>query len=301
MQVNDFYYGAHMSIKNGIISAIDEILEYNGNMIQIFISNPMSTKSESKINNSQCDQIRQKLLDTNSRLVIHLPYVINLSKPIIRLEDSWWIKMICDQLIISNKMNSIGCVVHVGKHLDLTIQEGIDNMYNALIFIINFINSNKLNTYLILETAAGQGTELITTKNNSIEDLSNFYNKFTLEQKKHLRICIDTCHIFAAGFDITNSNRVKTFFDDFHRLIGIKYIALIHLNDSKSNCGSCVDRHENLGYGKIGIEGLRNFIRYGAYYKIPIILETPSAFEKELQLINIVKNGVNKWSRKLIK
>jgi len=292
------YYGAHMSIKNGISSAIDEIIEYEGNMIQIFISNPMSTKSSLKYTDEQCIQIRQKLADTNTSLVIHLPYVINLSKPTLKLDESWWIKMMCEQLIISDKMGSIGCVVHVGKHLEQTIVEGIDNMYNALKFIINFIIDNSLNTYIILETAAGQGTELITTKNNSLEEFSDFYNKFTTNEKKHIRICVDTCHIFAAGFDITNSNRVKRFFDDFNKLIGIEYLSLIHLNDSKTGCGSCVDRHENLGMGKIGIEGIRNFIRYGAYYKIPIILETPDAFVKEIQLIKTVNNGVDRWSNK---
>lgn len=293
--MDKFYYGAHMSIKNGIVSAIDEINEYGGNMIQIFISNPMSTKVETKFTDDKCKKIKQKLIDTNSQLVIHLPYVINLSKPILSLVDSWWIKMICNQLIISDKMGSIGCVVHVGKHLKLTIGEGIDNMYNAFVFIIDFIIKHGLNTYIILETAAGQGTELITTKNNSLEEFSSFYNRFTTVQKEHIRICVDTCHIFAAGFDITNSNRVKTFFDDFNKLIGIKYLTLIHLNDSKSGCGSCVDRHENLGFGKIGIEGLRNFIRYGSFYKIPIILETPDGFEKEIQLIKTVEKGVDRW------
>ena len=293
-----FYYGAHLSIKNSIISAIDEIIEYEGNMIQIFISNPMSTKSNLKFTDSQCQLIKDKLTNTNCLLVIHLPYVINLSKPIINLENAWWIKMICEQLLISNKIGSLGCVVHVGKHLDLTISEGIDNMYKSLEYVINYIIENNLDTFIILETAAGQGTELISTKNNSLEDLAIFYNRFSSIQKKHLRLCVDTCHIFAAGFDITNSNRVKRFFEDFNKLIGIEYLALIHLNDSKSSCGSCVDRHENLGMGKIGIEGLRNFIRYGAYYKIPIILETPNAFIKEIQLIKTVKERVDKWIQK---
>lgn len=296
--MNEFYYGAHMSIKNGISSAIDKIIEYQGNIIQIFISNPMSIKYNLKYTDSDCKKIKQKLLDTNSKLVIHLPYVINLSKPISNLEDAWWIKMICTQLEISSKMGSIGCVVHVGKYLDLTELEGIENMYNALMFIITYIIKNNLNTFIILETAAGQGTELITTKNNSLEEFSAFYNKFSDLEKKHLRICVDTCHIFAAGFDISTNDKVKIFFDDFHRLIGIKYLSLIHLNDSKSNCGSCVDRHENLGIGKIGLEGLRNFIRYASYYKIPIILETPGDFEKEIELIITVKKGVNKWIKK---
>lgn len=299
--MNDFYYGAHVSIKNGIISAIDEIIEYQGNMIQIFISNPVSVKNNLKYTDIDCKKIKQKLLDTNCKLVIHLPYVINLSKPISNLENAWWIKMICDQLLISHKMGSLGCVVHVGKYLDLTETEGIENMYNALMYIITYIIKHKLDTYIILETAAGQGTELITTKNNSLEEFSTFYNKFTEIEKKHLRICVDTCHIFSAGFDISTSDKVKIFFDDFHKLIGIKYLSLIHLNDSKSSCGSCIDRHENLGVGKIGIEGLRNFIRYASYYNIPIILETPGDFEKEIELIHTVKMGVAKWVKKTIK
>ena len=296
--MENFYYGAHMSIKNGIISAIDEIIEYEGNFIQVFLSNPIGVKSNIKLTDNECLKIRSKLVDSDCLIVIHLPYVINLSKPRLNLIDTWWIKMICHQLLISHKIGSIGCVVHVGKHLDLTIEEGIENMYDSLVYIINYIIVNKLDTFIILETAAGQGTELITTKNNSLEDLATFYNKFTHLQKKHLKLCVDTCHIYAAGFDITNQDLVKRFFDDFNILIGIKHIALIHLNDSKACCGSCVDRHENIGYGKIGIEGLRNFIRYGAFYKIPIILETPTQFIKEIQLIKTVKKGVNKWAKK---
>ena len=296
--MNNFYYGAHISIKNGIISAINEIIDYGGNMIQIFISNPMSVKYNFKYSETDYITIKQKLKDTNSKLVIHLPYVINLSKPTKKIEESWWIKMICDQLEVSHKMGSIGCVVHVGKYLDLTELEGLENMFNALKYVISYIRENKLDTCIILETAAGQGTELITTKNNSLKEFSDFYNRFSDNEKNHIKICVDTCHIFAAGFDITNNNKVKTFFDEFHKLIGIKYLGLIHLNDSKTNCGSCVDRHENLGIGKIGIEGLRNFIRYASYYKIPIILETPGDYEKEIKLITTVKNKVQKWINK---
>jgi deoxyribonuclease-4 len=284
-----FYYGAHLSIKKGIIKTIDQAINLNCNLLQIFLSNPMSTKQKLNYTDDECLIIKDKLNFSNTKLVIHLPYVINLSKPITDLKTAWWIKMICEQLFISDKMNSIGCVVHVGKYLDQTISEGLDNMYNALVFIIDFIIDNNLSTYIILETAAGQGTELISTKNNSLEDFANFYNKFTDEQKNHIKICVDTCHIFAAGFDITNKNKVKTFFDQFERLIQIKNLALIHLNDSKKDCGSCVDRHENLCIGKIGKEGIKNFIKYGVYYKIPIILETPEILESDINLIKEIE------------
>lgn len=301
MQYDKPYYGGHMSIKNGIPTAIKEINELGGNMIQIFLSNPISTKfsiDKLKWNEKKCQEIVSTLKLVDSKIVIHLPYVINLAKPLPIPSDMnkcWWINMICDQLLISDLINSIGCVVHVGKHLDLTVSEGIDNMYAGLKYVIEFIKDHGLNSKIILETAAGQGSELLKTHNNSLDDLANFYNHFSDEDKMIIKICVDTCHIFAAGYDIRQKLQVKTFFDEFNNLIGIQHIALIHLNDSKSDCGSCVDRHENLGIGKIGLQGLRHFIRYAVYYKIPTILETPSNYDSELKLINKVIKGVNNW------
>ena len=291
-----FYYGAHLSIKNGIVSAIEQINEMNGNMIQIFVSNPMSVKmSENKFNDKEYNSIKNKLKETDSKIVIHLPYVINLAKPLNPdIKTSWWIKMILSQLTISESMNSLGCVVHVGKHLDLTPTEGLNNMYDAFIYIIDYMREQSMTTKIILETAAGQGSELITTKNNSLEDFANFYNRFTDEEKHYLKICVDTCHIFAAGYDIQKREQVEQFFREFDKLIGIDNMILIHLNDSKCGCGSCIDRHENLGEGKIGLKGLKHFIRYGLYYKIPIILETPDAYEKELEIINKIKEDISK-------
>jgi deoxyribonuclease-4 len=305
MQYDKPYYGAHMSIKKGSPSAIKEINELGGNLIQVFVSNPMSTKftiNQTTWNEKNCNLIKSTLELTDSKIVIHLPYVINLAKPLLipsKMNDCWWINMICNQLLISDLIGSIGCVVHVGKHLELTVSDATDNMFEGLKYVIDFIKKNKLKSYIILETAAGQGSELLTTKNSSLEEFANFYNRFCSEYKPYIKICVDTCHIFAAGYDIRQKSQVKTFFDEFNTLIGIENIALIHLNDSKKECGSCVDRHENLGQGKIGIEGLRHFIRYAIYYHIPTILETPSNYESELELINDVKKGVKRWSENI--
>ena len=290
------YYGGHLSIKNGIVSAIEQINEMNGNMIQIFVSNPMSIKmSENKFTDKEYNLIKNKLKETDSKIVIHLPYVINLAKPLNPdIKSSWWIKMILSQLTISESMNSLGCVVHVGKHLELTPTEGLNNMYDAFVYIIEYMKNHSMETKIILETAAGQGTELITTKNNSLDEFAEFYNKFTDEQKHYLKICVDTCHIFAAGYNISDIKQVRNFFRDFDKLIGLDNMVLIHLNDSKCGCGSCVDRHENLGEGKIGLKGLKHFIRYGIYYKIPIILETPDEYERELEIINKIREKINK-------
>lgn len=291
------YFGAHMSIQNGVISAIDDIINLHGSMVQIFISNPMSTKTKinkKKFNEKDNELIRVKLNDTNTKLVIHLPYVINLAKNIpIDLSTCWWINMINDHLLVSESINSIGCIVHVGKYLNLTRAEGSENMFNALSHVINFMDSKHMNTHIILETSSGQGSELLATVDNSFDELATFYNKFNENQKKYIRICIDTCHIFTAGYDIRSIEQVKQFFEKFDSTIGLKYVDVVHLNDSKSTYASHLDRHENIGSGQIGITGLTHIIKYCLYSQIPMILETPSNYDGELNLINNIMT--NEW------
>lgn len=297
LKLNNTYYGGHISIKYGILNALDEIIELGGNMIQIFISNPMSIRDvnyNDKFTSKYISDIINKLKNTNTKIVIHLPYVINLAKPLSN-KYNWWIDMICKQLEISEKIKSIGCVVHVGKYKELTESEGLDNMYKALKIIINFLKINKMKTHIILETAAGQGTELIPTKNNDISDFANFYNRFDTKEKKHLKICIDTCHIFSAGYNLNTKESVKKFFNIFNKLIGIKHIDLIHLNDSKIKCGGCVDRHANLGEGYINLEAIKHFIKYALFYNIPLILETPGEYKYELKLIKNIEKKINNW------
>jgi len=278
------YYGTHLSIKTNLLSLIDYIKKIDGNMIQIFISNPISTKSKpnQKII-EDAELIKQKSIDMDVKIVIHLPYTLNIGKQYNK--NTWWIKTIIDHLNISEKIGSIGCVIHVGKHLNLSKYDGTNNMYKSLKYIIYYLKKNNMKTHIILETAAGQGTELLSEIKKFIE----FYKLFTDEDKEYLRLCIDTCHIFAAGEDISTKKNVKNFFKYLHNSIGMKYIDLIHLNDSKKECGSCVDRHENIGEGCIGKEGLTEFIRCAFLYRIPIILETPDNFINEIKIFNSIK------------
>ena len=280
-----FYYGVHVSIKNNLLDTIDYIKSIDGNMIQIFISNPMSIHSKSNIKIIEnAYLIKKKLIENDVRLVIHLPYTINIGKQFNKKE--WWINTIIDQLNIGEKLGSIGCVIHVGKSLTLYENDSLDNMYKSIKYIIKYLKDNKMDTHIILETAAGQGTELIYKLNDFFE----FYNRFSEDDKYYFRLCIDTCHIFAAGHDIRKKIQVKQVFKNIEKFVGLKYIDLIHLNDSKKDCGSCVDRHQNIGEGLIGKKGLKEFIRYSLLYRIPIILETPSNYINEIKLIDSIKN-----------
>lgn len=281
-----YYFGAHMSIKNSIISSIRDINKLGGNFLQIFISNPRGKSSPKKSIMDDSEKIKSELQNLDTKIVIHLPYIINIGKQFNK--NNWWIKMIIEQLYVSEQINSLGCVIHTGKYTKNTIDDGLNNMYKSLIHVIEYLKKNNMRTKIILETSTGQGTELLS----NLDEFADFYNKFTDDEKNYLKICIDTCHIFVAGYDIRTKNNVKIFFKYFEKIIGIKNVILVHLNDSKKKCGSCVDRHENIGNGFIGNAGLKEFIRLSFFYHLPIILETPDSnnFINEIQLINDIKN-----------
>ena len=260
------YYGAHSSIAKGIVKALETIKNAGGNIAQIFISNPQGrgTKARSK---QEIESIVKYQNDNDIKLVIHSPYVLNFAKPF--SQTNWWLKQMINELKIGASMNSLGSVVHFGKHLKLTRKEGLINMKKSFEYIIDNTPSNS---FIILETAAGQGTEL----GYDLEEFAALYNSFSDKYKSRIKICIDTCHVFVAGYDLSSKTMVKAFFTKFNKLIGVKHVVLLHLNDSKPELGKRVDRHENIGKGKIGLTGLTEVIKYAKKKGIPMILETPA-------------------------
>lgn len=287
-KMDKYYYGAHFSISKGLYKAIDNALEYDCNMLQVFVSNPMGRSNDTKIDYylKESDKIQEYLEEKDMKIVIHAPYILNLAKiPEFGKNESWWLKALWKELLISHYISSLGVVFHVGKYLDLTILDGKMNMYKSIKYLINKMKEDKLKTYLILETSAGQGTELFATRDDDISEFVKFYNMFTKQEKKYLKICVDTCHIFTAGYDIRTKKQVNNFFNTFNTLIGIEHLVLIHLNDSKSELSQNVDRHENLGQGKIGLNGLKQVIKIAKQFNIPTILETPDSSQDEINLI----------------
>ena len=161
--------------------------------------------------------------------------------------------------------------------------------YKLLFLYQNFnyvLNNTPKNTKILLETPCGQGTEL----GGRLEEFRIIYNKFSEEQKQRLRICVDTCHVFAAGYDLSEPTKVKQFIKTFDTLIGWKYVDLIHLNDSRTVLNSKLDRHELLDEGHIKLKGLTCMIKFAYKANIPLILETPGGYPIE---INIIKKIIN--------
>ena len=269
------YIGCHISTagKNGIIKAIETAINYNSTALQIFVSNRIG-KGTKKISIDEQDKIKQ-LLGNSIKMIIHSPYTLNFA--IEFNEDYWGFKLIMKELEIAHNINSIGCVIHMGKYLKMDIKDANKNFIKAIKYIVKLIKKAKLNSKLILETPAGQGTEMYT----SVNEFTDLYNTLTKIEKKYVGICIDTCHIYSAGYDISE------YFDIIKKKVGYSCISVIHLNDSKKEKGSCVDRHENIGKGTINIKDIIYSCKIGLENNIPIILETPDINKHKEEIHNL--------------
>lgn len=283
-----FYYGCHMPVAHNIEHAIIGVNKMGGNCLQVFVSSPMSGRVSEKSYKYYIDNgsyIQSILRKHNTKMFIHSPYTFNFANPIVE-PNNWnscyWVTSYIKELEIAHSIGAVGCVIHVGKSLKNNIVDATNNMYNSLSFVIDHIKQHKLDSVVILETGAGQGTEMFLTSNNSIDNFANFYNMFSREQKKYIKICVDTCHIFSAGYDISKPKKCIQFFNEFESKIGFEYLVLIHLNDSVKECNAHVDRHANLGNGSIGLQGIGTFILMAYMMNIPLILETPEPDPKQI-------------------
>lgn len=276
------YIGAHISQDKTIIDTMNNIKKAGGNALQIFVSNPRSTtlNNPEKYFNISKD-VKKYIKDNDFKLVIHSPYVINIAnefknnKRTILIEDCYWVKLLIHELNIANSLGAEGVVLHVGKSVKLSYSQGLENMKKCLDYIVSIMIAKKINTKIIIETPAGQGTELLTNLN----DFVIFFNSFSEEQKKYLGICLDTAHTWALGYDLDEAYNIL-----FKNTAN--YINIIHLNNSLINKGERKDRHAVMLNGKIHNNYINNFILKLKKHNTIIILETPSvSYDKEIKHI----------------
>ena len=243
--------------------------------MQIFVSNPYG-----KINPNLLakyaeigPEIKQYCKENDMKIVIHSPYTLNFGIDCEHKPQK--LELIFNELQVAHMIGAIGCVIHVGKHLETSVTESKNWMKYYIDQMIDYIKINKLKSKIILETSAGQGTELFPSLDNSMQELIEFYNQFSKTSKKYFKLCIDTCHIFVAGYDIRKKAQVKRLFQQLLEEEILENVAVIHFNDSKKPLGSRVDRHEAIGYGSIGPNGLSEILKLAKKYSIPCVLETP--------------------------
>jgi Mimiviridae putative endonuclease 4 len=284
---NIHYFGHHVSIEGGILKQIQNAFNHSvtPNAFQIFIQSPRFIQEKSP-SATICKECNDYLNKKNIYLVIHAPYTLNMAK--YATPNQKVFNCAIANLKGAHDIGASGAIFHVGKSLDQDINDALDNMENFVHQTIKKIKQEKMNSYFILETGAGQGSEMCC----DIEQLGKFFNRFSDDEKKHFKFCVDTCHVFAAGYNLKTKKDVDKFLILWEKQIGWKYVELIHLNDSKKDCCCKVDRHENLKEGYIwkNSDGLNHFVSKMKEKNIPLILETPDLDGSSLtNQLNIIK------------
>lgn len=285
-----FYIGAHISREKTLLNTMMVITESGGNALQIFVGNPRSMNVDI-VNLANYTSIAEKIQEYSKandfKLVIHAPYTINLAtqfkngKRTTDIGDCKWIKCLLNQLEIANTINAVGVVVHVGKHTVQTYQEGLQNMFQAIKYVVDKMAKLQYTCKLIIETPAGQGTELL----KRLEDFLAFYNSFSKEERRYLGICLDTAHVWSAGYELSEAY-------DLLFKKNAKDVAVIHYNNSEREKSAMVDRHAPILSGEIAKEDMEAFLVLlkRLDHKPIIILETPSEVKKELYWIDAILN-----------
>lgn len=260
----DLIIGSHVSYKSGkqLLGSVVEALSYGANTFMFYTGAPQNT-NRSTIDDNLTKEAYQ-LMEENGinpkNVIVHAPYIINLAND--GASYDFAIKFLKEEIKRVDKLGMKYLVLHPGSHVGLGIEKGLDNIINGL----NFVLSEDNNVIICLETMAGKGSELGT----SFEQIKKIIDGVKLSDK--LMVCLDTCHINDAGYDLNNFDAVL---DEFDRIIGLNNLACLHINDSKNERGSHKDRHENIGVGTIGFDNLINVIYNKRLDGIPKILETP--------------------------
>jgi deoxyribonuclease-4 len=278
-----YYIGAHINREKTLLQTMKVITESGGNALQIFASNP---RSASLVNISNYTSISEKVYEyckeNNFKLVIHSPYTINLAKEFkngkktIAIQDCYWVKLMIHELEIASILNSVGVVVHVGKHTTQSYEEGLQNMQLVLQYTIQHLIQHNISSKIMLETPAGQGTELL----KDLREFLQFYNSFSKEEKKYLGICLDTAHVWSAGYDLKEAFEIL-----FTK--NAKDVLVIHYNNSERKKSSMVDKHSPILKGEIPNDQMASFLELirQLKHKPLIILETPDNIHKEIEWI----------------
>ncbi|KPU27104.1 endonuclease IV [Caloranaerobacter sp. TR13] len=260
------FLGCHLTISKGYSNAVEIALSIGANTFQFFTRNPRGAKAKAL----DMDDIRnfEKMLAEYKfgPLVAHAPYILNLAS---HKEDTWNLakRVIKEDL---ERLESIPCpyfTFHPGNHLGKGIDYGIERIAQGL----NEIITGNENTMILLETMSGKGTEVGYT----FEQIRDILDK--VKYSELIGVCLDTCHIYSAGYDIVNE--LDNVLEEFDKIIGIDKLKAIHLNDSMKEFGSRKDRHEKIGKGTIGLEAILNVLNHPQLKDLPFILETPNELE----------------------
>lgn len=275
--MND-YLGAHMSIAGGLHLAIDRAVAAGCGVVQLFTRNSNQWKGK-PLSDADVELFRGKFAASGLHEAIsHDIYLINLAAVPGEVRDKSLVAF-RDELEACSRLGIRKVVMHPGSHLADTAENGLKRVIQA--FDQLFGEVPQFEGRVLLETTAGQGTNLGRT----FEELQAIIEGSSCPGR--FGVCFDTCHTFAAGYDITSQEGYLDTMARFERVIGLDRLECFHFNDSKKGLGSHVDRHEHIGQGTLGLNPFRFILNDPRFATIPKILETPKGDNEEMDAINL--------------
>ncbi|HBJ1648672.1 deoxyribonuclease IV [Clostridium botulinum] len=273
--------GCHLSSSKGFKNMGENALKIGANTFQFFTRNPRGSKAKD-IDENDVKEFLQLAKENNfCKILAHAPYTLNACSADERNRE-FAIEIMADDLkrmeYIPNNLYNF----HPGSHVKQGTEVGIEYISSAL----NSILKKDQTTKVLLETMSGKGTEV----GRNFEEIAEIIKR--VELKEHVGVCLDTCHIHDAGYDIVNE--LDEVLEEFDSMIGLDKLYAIHLNDSKNPFESHKDRHETIGNGYIGLDALTNIINHPKLCHLPFFLETPNELEGYKREIELLKSAYKK-------
>lgn len=266
--------GSHVSYtkEEGLLGSVKETLNYGANTFMFYTGAPQNT-IRMPIDIEKAKEAKQIMQENNidiNNVIVHAPYIVNLANNKDAEKWQFSINFLKEEVKRCEILGVSKIVLHPGSHVGLGVDMAIDNIAQAL----NYVLDEKQGPMILLETMAGKGTEVGIT----FEEINEIITK--VNNKDRIMVCLDTCHINDAGYDISEFDKVL---EEFDNVIGLDRLKCIHINDSKNIMASHKDRHENFGLGYLGFENLINIIYHDKLKDVPKILETPYVSKEENQ------------------
>ncbi|MDQ2919121.1 MAG: deoxyribonuclease IV [Verrucomicrobiota bacterium] len=270
--------GAHMSIAGGLHLAIERSRSIEATAMQIFVKNNMQWFARPLERAEIKAFVRHAQRQQLSSAFAHSNYLINLAATNPQFHANS-LRSLAEELVRADQLELPFLVLHPGAHLGAGEEAGLAKIIQSIDAVHAVLP--KVKTKIALETTAGQGSTL----GHSFEQIA--YIMQNVREPERLCVCLDTAHVFAAGYDLSTEASTRKVFADFDRIVGLDRLAALHLNDSKTARGSRVDRHEHIGKGKIGVNAFRFIMRSKRLVKIPKVLETPKDKELREDVVNM--------------
>ena len=274
--MSKFMIGCHLSTSKGFLNMGKQIVELGGNTFQFFTRNPRGGAAK-PIDEKDIDAFREFAKENGIDVILaHAPYTLNACSADADTR-MFALETFADDLKRMEYVPGNMYNFHPGSHVKQGVDVGIDYIAETL----NTVIKKKQTTKVLLETMAGKGTEI----GRSFEEIRRIIDKVELDE--HLGVCLDTCHVYDAGYDIVcNLDGVLKEFDD---VIGLDRLKAVHINDSKNPFESHKDRHEKIGEGSIGVEAFTRIINHPALKDLPFYLETPNELDGYAREIELLK------------